>query len=160
MRIECTISWGEWGKWSGGFHYHNITPVMFGPGRVEHRLHSSSRVLVNLQELDPGASRDVLAAYLWVTSGQGSEGTVGLSVNWSKIDLGSTRGILGVYILGLGVHRPSCVRWWLLWEVSRELLCLAQVGSNIDSIAHLGFLWTRRSWILEHLGMSWWHTCE
>ena len=38
--------------------------VMFGPGRVEHRLRSSSRVLVNLQELDPGVSRDVLAAYL------------------------------------------------------------------------------------------------
>ena len=54
---------------------------MFGLGRVEHRLHSSSRVLGNSQELDPGASRDVLAAYLRVTSGQGSEGTVGLSVN-------------------------------------------------------------------------------
>ena len=54
---------------------------MFGPGRVERRLHSSSRVLVNLQELDPGVSRDVLAAYLQVTSSQGSEGTVDLSVN-------------------------------------------------------------------------------
>ena len=60
---------------------------------------------MNSQELDPGASRDVLAAY----SGQGSEGTVGSSVNRSKIDLGSTRGILGVYILGLRVHRPCCV---------------------------------------------------
>ena len=48
---------------------------MFGPGRVERRLHSSSRVLGNSQELDPGASRDVLAAYLRVTSNQGSEGT-------------------------------------------------------------------------------------
>ena len=38
--------------------------VMFGPGRVKHRLHSSSRVLVDSQELDPGASRDVLVAYL------------------------------------------------------------------------------------------------
>ena len=55
--------------------------VMFGPGRVKHRLHSSSRVLVNSQELDPGVSGDVLAAYLQVTSGQGSEGTVGSSVN-------------------------------------------------------------------------------
>ena len=55
--------------------------VTFGPGRVERRLHSSSRVLVNLQELDPGVSRDVLAAYLQVKSGQGSEGTVGSSVN-------------------------------------------------------------------------------
>ena len=54
---------------------------MFGLGRVECRLHSSSRVLVNLQELDPGVSRDVLAAYLQVKSGQGSEGTVGSSVN-------------------------------------------------------------------------------
>ena len=34
------------------------------PGRVKCRLQSSSRVLVNSQELDPGASRDVLAAYL------------------------------------------------------------------------------------------------
>ena len=58
-----------------------MSHVTFGPGRVERRLHSSSRVLVNSQELDPGASRDVLAAYLRVTSGQGSEGTVGLSVN-------------------------------------------------------------------------------
>ena len=57
------------------------TGVMFGPGRVKRRLCSSSRVLVNLQELDPGASRDVLVAYLQVTSSQGSEGTVGLSVN-------------------------------------------------------------------------------
>ena len=40
------------------------------------------------------------------------------------------------------------------------LLRLAQVGSNVDSVAHLGFLWTRRSWILECLGMSWQHTCE
>ena len=55
--------------------------VMFGPGRVECRLHSSSRVLVNSQELDPGASRDVLVAYLRVSSSQGSEGTVGSSVN-------------------------------------------------------------------------------
>ena len=55
--------------------------VTFGPGRVKHRLHSSSRVLVDSQELDPGASRNVLVAYLRVTSGQGSEGTVGLSVN-------------------------------------------------------------------------------
>ena len=55
--------------------------VTFGPGRVERRLHNSSRVLVNSQELDPGASRDVLAAYLRVTSSQGSEGTVGSSVN-------------------------------------------------------------------------------
>ena len=47
---------------------------------------------MNSQELDPGASRDVLAAYLRVTSGQGSEGTVGSSINQSKIDLGSTRG--------------------------------------------------------------------
>ena len=84
---------------------------MFGPGRVKCRLCSSSRVLVNSQELDPGASRDVLVAYLQVTSNQGSEGTVGSSVNRSKIDLGSTRGILGVYILGLRVHRPSCVGW-------------------------------------------------
>ena len=38
--------------------------VTFGLGRVEHRLCSSSRVLVNSQELDPGASRDILAAYL------------------------------------------------------------------------------------------------
>ena len=38
--------------------------VTFGPGRVECRLHSLSRVLVNSQELDPGASRDVLVAYL------------------------------------------------------------------------------------------------
>ena len=37
--------------------------------------------LVNSQELDPGVSRDVLAAYLQVTSSQGSEGTVGSSVN-------------------------------------------------------------------------------
>ena len=57
------------------------SPVTFGPGRIEHRLCSSSRVLVNLQELDPGVSRDVLAAYLRVTSGQGSEETVGLSIN-------------------------------------------------------------------------------
>ena len=42
----------------------DFDPVMFGPGRVKHRLHSSSRVLVDSQELDPGASRDVLAAYL------------------------------------------------------------------------------------------------
>ena len=83
--------------------------VMFGPGRVQHRLCSSSRVLVNSQELDPGASEDVLVTYLRVTSGQGSEETVGWSTNQSKIDLGSTRGILGVYILGLRVHRPSCV---------------------------------------------------
>ena len=62
--------------------------VIFGPGRVKHRLHSSSRVLVGLQELDPGASWDVLVAYLQVTSSQGSEGTVGLSINQSKIDLG------------------------------------------------------------------------
>ena len=55
--------------------------VTFGLGRVEHRLHSSSRVLVNSQELDPGVSRDVLAAYLQVTSSQGSEGTVGSSIN-------------------------------------------------------------------------------
>ena len=55
--------------------------VMFGLGRVECRLRSSSRVLVDSQELDPGASRDVLVAYLRVTSGQGSEETVGLSVN-------------------------------------------------------------------------------
>ena len=54
---------------------------MFGLGRVEHRLRSLSRILVNLQELDPGASRDVLVAYLRVTSSQGSEGTVGSSVN-------------------------------------------------------------------------------
>ena len=66
---------------------------------------------MGLQELDPGASRDVLVAYLQVTSGQGSEETVGLSVNQSKIDLGGTRGILGVYILGLRVHRPCCVEW-------------------------------------------------
>ena len=88
-----------------------MVAVMFGLDRVERRLHSSSRVLVGSQELDPGASWDVLAAYLQVTSGQGSEGTVGSSINQSKIDLGSTRGILGVYILGLGVHRPSCVGW-------------------------------------------------
>ena len=31
---------------------------------------------MNSQELDPGASRDILVAYLRVTSGQGSEGTV------------------------------------------------------------------------------------
>ena len=55
--------------------------VTFGPGRVEFRLHSLSGVLVNLQELDPGVSRDVLVAYLQVTSGQGSGGTVGSSVN-------------------------------------------------------------------------------
>ena len=36
---------------------------------------------MNSQELDPGASRDVLVAYLQVTSGQGSEGTVDSSVN-------------------------------------------------------------------------------
>ena len=54
---------------------------MFGLGRVECRLHSSSRVLVDSQELDPGVSRDVLVAYFQVTSGQGSEGTVGSSVN-------------------------------------------------------------------------------
>ena len=65
-----------------------VVTVMFGPDRVERRLHSLSRVLVNSQELDPGASRDVLVAYLQVTSGQGSEGTVGLSINQSKIDLG------------------------------------------------------------------------
>ena len=82
---------------------HNSMVVTFDPGRVEYRLRSSSRVLVNSQELDPGASRDVLAAYLQVTSGQGSEGTVGSSINQSKIDLGRTRGILGVYILGLRV---------------------------------------------------------
>ena len=46
--------------------------VTLGLGRVKHRLCSSSRVLVNLQELDAGVSRDVLAAYLQVTSGQGS----------------------------------------------------------------------------------------
>ena len=40
------------------------------------------------------------------------------------------------------------------------LLHLARVGSNIDSIAHLGFLWACRSWIQERLGMSWWHTCK
>ena len=55
--------------------------VMFGPGRVKRRLHSLSRVLVNSQELGPGASRGVLVAYLQVTSSQGSEGTVGSSVN-------------------------------------------------------------------------------
>ena len=55
--------------------------VTFGPGRVKRRLHSLSGVLVNLQELDPGVSRDVLVAYLQVTSGQGSEGTVDSSVN-------------------------------------------------------------------------------
>ena len=58
--------------------------VMFGLGRVERRLHSSSRVLVNSQELDPGASRDVLVAYLQVTSSQGSEGTT------KRVGLGGT----------------------------------------------------------------------
>ena len=73
----------EGGKWSSKESMHLITTpcVTFGPGRVKRRLHSSSRVLVNSQELDPGVSRDVLAAYLRVTSGQGSEETVGLSVN-------------------------------------------------------------------------------
>ena len=68
-----------------GVDFHLLAEgVTFGLGRVERRLHSSSRVLVNLQELDPGASRDVLAAYLQVTSGQGSEGTVDSSINQSK----------------------------------------------------------------------------
>ena len=58
-----------------------MVAVMFGLDRVERRLHSSSRVLVGSQELDPGASWDVLAAYLQVTSSQGSKGTVDSSVN-------------------------------------------------------------------------------
>ena len=75
-------------KFIAGLWNKALMTVTFGPGRVEHRFHSSSRVLVGSQELDPGVSWDVLVAYLRVISSQGSEGTVGLSVNQSKIDLG------------------------------------------------------------------------
>ena len=77
----CTTGTRSQSLWVSIIEDDATAGVTFGPGRVECRLHSLSRVLVNSQELDPGASRDVLAAYLQVTSGQGSEGTVGLSVN-------------------------------------------------------------------------------
>ena len=70
-----------WSPCERGWLPPRTLPVTFGLGRVKRRLHSLSRILVDSQELDPGVSRDVLVAYLRVTSSQDSEETVVSSVN-------------------------------------------------------------------------------
>ena len=56
----CTTGTRSQSLWVSIIEDDATAGVTFGPGRVKCRLHSSSRVLVNSQELDPGASRDVV----------------------------------------------------------------------------------------------------